>query len=749
LIRRRLDIEHVSSEFLLFMHERTDGNPFFIEELLKVLVERRLLDKIGASGGWQLEGRRLEVPRSVRSVVRHRVERLPFETQSILRIACVLGQEFDLDVLVGLASRSHTAVLAALNAALAARLLRHGQGPGQARYAFAHALTQQALYEGLPLDQLHDLHRRASGVLEAVRGGNPRFAAELARHALAAGDNTAAARYSGEAGDFAAGIYAHAEAAQHYHRAIELLPDQRDEARAAEVRRKLGNELNDLNRRPEALAAYEAALVTFERKGDSLGQARVHRAIAWLHQSRYALSAAEPHLEAAMRLWPAEHHDADFAELLLDAARAKGYITEFAAGGSLAERGLAVAEQLNDERLRGRALMEIASLKGSHGMAARLVGPVLDQAQAHAQHAADWRTLSRLHSARAMVTFFAGDLDRARTEYARGLDAALRAGLADRVSFNASRVALACLEMGAWSDGRNAVAIARAADPRPVFDFPGPWMEGKFDAALNDIRGRLADATHRGDAQALIAYLRLRADWSLQLERVADAVAAAWEAVEFVRTRSYLAWTAAAYGPLAEALARAESAEAEAVLMESEALVDECEQHYARPYLLRARGLLLRQRGDWPAALSSLQAGAAVARAQKADPQLGRTLSVLAAVARSSGDSGLAVKAEIELAEVVDRIGPEVRSLAWARPATNVVRGPSSEHASPLTRREEEVTVLVSQGLTNRQIAEALVIAEGTAGVHVDHILTKLGFHSRTQLALWAVDRGLRASPPT
>jgi non-specific serine/threonine protein kinase len=59
------------------------------------------------------------------------------------------------------------------------------------------------------------------------------------------------------------------------------------------------------------------------------------------------------------------------------------------------------------------------------------------------------------------------------------------------------------------------------------------------------------------------------------------------------------------------------------------------------------------------------------------------------------------------------------------------------------------VTVLVAQGLTNRQIAEALVIAEGTAGVHVDHILTKLGFHSRTQLALWAVDRGLRASPPT
>ena len=55
--------------------------------------------------------------------------------------------------------------------------------------------------------------------------------------------------------------------------------------------------------------------------------------------------------------------------------------------------------------------------------------------------------------------------------------------------------------------------------------------------------------------------------------------------------------------------------------------------------------------------------------------------------------------------------------------------------------------MLVARGLTNSQIAEALVIAAGTAGVHVDHILTKLVFRSRTKLALWAADRGLRTSP--
>ncbi|MER3405583.1 MAG: helix-turn-helix transcriptional regulator, partial [Chloroflexota bacterium] len=60
-----------------------------------------------------------------------------------------------------------------------------------------------------------------------------------------------------------------------------------------------------------------------------------------------------------------------------------------------------------------------------------------------------------------------------------------------------------------------------------------------------------------------------------------------------------------------------------------------------------------------------------------------------------------------------------------------------------MTPREREVAALVAAGLTNRQIAEALVISEGTARIHVEHILDKLDFHSRAQIAAWAVQHGL------
>jgi DNA-binding NarL/FixJ family response regulator len=68
---------------------------------------------------------------------------------------------------------------------------------------------------------------------------------------------------------------------------------------------------------------------------------------------------------------------------------------------------------------------------------------------------------------------------------------------------------------------------------------------------------------------------------------------------------------------------------------------------------------------------------------------------------------------------------------------------PARDGQSLLTRRELEVAVRIAQGLTNREIAEVLVITEGTAANHVNHILNKLDFSSRAQIAVWVTERGL------
>ena len=90
-----------------------------------------------------------------------------------------------------------------------------------------------------------------------------------------------------------------------------------------------------------------------------------------------------------------------------------------------------------------------------------------------------------------------------------------------------------------------------------------------------------------------------------------------------------------------------------------------------------------------------------------------------------------------------------------AAPTTSVARAVAPTSASPpatncladspLTARELEVALLLARGMSNRQVADALVIAERTASTHVSHILTKLGFSTRAQVAAWTVEHGLAA----
>jgi DNA-binding NarL/FixJ family response regulator len=142
------------------------------------------------------------------------------------------------------------------------------------------------------------------------------------------------------------------------------------------------------------------------------------------------------------------------------------------------------------------------------------------------------------------------------------------------------------------------------------------------------------------------------------------------------------------------------------------------------------------KRGNVAGAIEALDASAALARSRHQVIQLGRTLAVLSAAAREHGDATLESETNAELAAVVEPIGPEARGLAWAQGLpSRRSRAVRSIPDGLLSTREREVAALIAQGLTDRQIADRLVITEGTAGVHVSHILNKLGFHRRTEIA--------------
>ena len=220
------------------IYRETDGNPFFVSEVLRNLVETGAIRQ-NAEGRWVPEAT-LDVtalPDSVREVIGARVLRLGKEAGRILSVAAVIGRDFDLDLLAASTNSDEDDVLDVLDAAAGVSLVQElADTPG--RFNFAHALIQHTLYEDLGATRRARAHRAVAEALEELCGDRPGpRVRELARHwcnATRPIDLTKAISYAGQAGDAALAALSPDEALRYYCQALELCA-QADAADATQV----------------------------------------------------------------------------------------------------------------------------------------------------------------------------------------------------------------------------------------------------------------------------------------------------------------------------------------------------------------------------------------------------------------------------------------------------------------------------------------------------------------------------------
>jgi class 3 adenylate cyclase/tetratricopeptide (TPR) repeat protein len=214
------------------VYRETDGNPFFVSEVLRHLSETGAIYQ-DASGRWTSEESldQMALPDSVRVVIGARVGRLGKDAERVLSMAAVIGRDFDLDLLAQTTKNSEDELLDILDAAIAASLVRElADAPGH--YNFAHSLIQHTLYEDLGLTRRARAHRQVGEALEKLCGDHPgNRVGELARHWISATqpiDLTKAISYSRQAGDAALSSLAPADALRHYAQALDLYPQATD-----------------------------------------------------------------------------------------------------------------------------------------------------------------------------------------------------------------------------------------------------------------------------------------------------------------------------------------------------------------------------------------------------------------------------------------------------------------------------------------------------------------------------------------
>ncbi len=259
--------EEITPEFQEGIYRETDGNPFFIEEVCKALVESGKL--FYEDGSWHRPDiSELGIPQSVQVAIQSRVGKLSPETQEVLNQAAILGREFEFDTLLAAVDVSEDEVIDALEEAERAQLIEERSESGDLVFAFSHALIPTTLVEGLRLLQRRRLHKRAANALEER---DPQNFSALAWHLLEAGQTEQGVEYLLLAGDQARSQYAHQEAIDSYLQALDFAKETEDHARAARILMKLGLTYHNAFQYTESRQAYEEGFIYLQRSPEGPG----------------------------------------------------------------------------------------------------------------------------------------------------------------------------------------------------------------------------------------------------------------------------------------------------------------------------------------------------------------------------------------------------------------------------------------------------------------------------------------------
>jgi len=289
-----------SAGFVRGLRAKTEGNPFFIEEALRSLVEAQPMQP-----GAQVSERALEsigVPESVADLIQRRLARVSDGAAEALTVAAVVGREFDLGVLQALLQTPDDRLIEALEEAIDSGLIVEVADAGD-RFAFSHALGRDAIYGRLSRARRVRLHLAVGDALHA-RGPSATGAGEIAHHFFLARDIGAApkaVRYAVLAGEEAARTLAYEESAEHYRRALQAFACQPEA---------------DENERCEVLLALGRVQW---RAGDAAARETYFEAAASARQRGAADQLAFAALGLGERYWEANAVDPRYPRLLAEA----------------------------------------------------------------------------------------------------------------------------------------------------------------------------------------------------------------------------------------------------------------------------------------------------------------------------------------------------------------------------------------------------------------------------------------------
>jgi DNA-binding NarL/FixJ family response regulator len=759
------------------MYALTEGNPFYIEEVLKSLIASGEITN--KEGVWErtllfgMHTRHPSIPRSVQDAVYQRTKQLSAPARQTLALAAVAGRRFDLTILRQVMQVDEPDMLVLMKELVAAQLVRE-EAPDQ--FSFRHALTRQAVYAELLAGERRALHRRIAETIEQCVSPTSILDAQLvdlASHFYEAGVWSKAAEYGQRAGERALILYAPRAAVEHLTRALDALSHLGGTPSAAVVRAR--------GQAYETIGEFEQARVDYER----------------------ALSIARQTQDGLME-W----------QSLLDI----GFWwvgRDYAQAGEWFRRSLDLAQGLADPKLHARSLNRFGNWLVN-------TGRVVDGLQTHQEALAIFETLqdqegmAETFDLLGMANGIYGDTVQAVEQYDRAI-ASLRA-MSDPQGLISSLITRVAYASPVWVETTYSVCESPERCSRDVtealylahqVDSPTGQAYVELNAGLTFASfGELGRGLAHAQESVRIASEIQHAQWLaaayITLGRVYFLLLEANLAVEALETGLALArdigsawWVGNITAYLAQAyllqgaLSRAEAALqavmareqqpansperriswawSELALASNEAglalsIVDRllasvpgATRAQPVPWLLKLKGEVLGALSRREEATEVLEEARRGALSRQEKPLLWQIHSALGRQYRRLKQEDLARRNFTAAREGINSLASSMDDSYLREHFLQAAQSslPREKPVSPnraakeafggLTEREREVVRLIAQGKSNGEMADALVVTKRTIETHINNILYKLNLTSRTQLVVWAVETGLAA----
>lgn len=322
---------------LAYLVSRAEGNPFYIEEIIRSLIDQGIV--VPQDGGWRLD-REIDlrtVPDSLQGLIMARIDQLLEESRRTLQLAAVVGRTFTHDLLAWLSSAA--ALMAHLDVNLATlqrtELIRERARLPELEYIFKHVMVRDVAYESLLLRDRRTYHSLIGRHLEEIYTGQKQEEVYelLAHHYSLSDDHQKALDYLLKSGDKARLAYANPEATAFYRQAVQLAEQLEQWMALADALMGLGDVLFHVGEAGEALVCYERALT---HDADVHRQAELYRRIAIVHEKRGDYEQALAKCAQSMVLLPEDAYTSvEMVRLLL--ARTRIYEQQGQTDRALAE----------------------------------------------------------------------------------------------------------------------------------------------------------------------------------------------------------------------------------------------------------------------------------------------------------------------------------------------------------------------------------------------------------------------------